>query len=276
MDFISIDNLEVFGNHGVYEEEKKLGQKFLVSARLYLDLKAAGIDDDINESVHYGKVCHLIHDHMKNHSYQLIEAAAEHLAEELLLSYGRVKKVSVEVKKPWAPIGLPLEAVSVAIERAWHDVYISLGSNMGDREAHINTALQAFEEKREIKVGLVSEYVESEPYGGVEQDNFLNAVAKISTFLSPEELLLYLQEIELSENRERTVHWGPRTLDLDIVMYDNLVLDTEQLTIPHTDMQNRDFVLAPLAEIAPCLRHPILNKTVRELLHELDKTYIIN
>ena len=274
MDYISINNLEVFGNHGVYEEEKKLGQKFLISAKLFLDLQFAGQDDDINESVHYGKVCHLIHDHMKNHSYQLIEAAAEHVAEEILLTYGRIKSVQIEVKKPWAPIGLPLEAVSVTIERSWHDVYISLGSNIGDREGHINAALEALENKAEVQVKVVSEYVESDPYGEVEQDSFVNAAAKIRTLLSPEELLMLLHEIEDNEDRERTIHWGPRTLDLDIIMYDNLVLDTEQLTIPHADMQNRDFVLAPLAEIAPCLRHPILNKTVSELLSVLDKTYI--
>ena len=274
MDKITISNLEVFGNHGVYKEEKKLGQKFLVSVDLYLDLRSAGKDDEIAETVNYGKVCRLINDHMRGYSYQLIEAAAEHLAAELLLTYRRVKGVRVEVKKPWAPIGLPLEAVSVTIERSWHDVYISLGSNMGDREAHINAALEALENKPEILVQKVSEYVESDPYGGVEQDAFINAAAKLKTLLSPEELLLFLHETEDNENRVRTIHWGPRTLDLDILMYDDLILDTEQLTIPHADMQNRDFVLAPLAEIAPCLRHPILNRTVSALLAELDRSYI--
>ncbi|HAG70411.1 MAG TPA: 2-amino-4-hydroxy-6-hydroxymethyldihydropteridine pyrophosphokinase [Lachnospiraceae bacterium] len=274
MDYITISNLEVFGYHGVYEEEKKLGQKFLVSARLGLDLKFAGEDDDISESVHYGKVCRLIHDHMKEHTYHLIEAAAENLAEEILLTYGRVRNVSIEVKKPWAPIGIPLEAVSVTIERSWHDVYISLGSNLGDREEHINAALWAMEQNRAVQVKVVSEYVESDPYGGVEQDTFVNAAAKIRTLLSPEELLMFLHETEDNEDRQRTVRWGPRTLDLDILMYDDLILDTEQLTIPHEDMHNRDFVLAPLAEIAPRLRHPVLNKTVSELLAGLEKTYI--
>ena len=116
--------------------------------------------------------------------------------------------------------------------------------------------------------------MESDPYGGVEQDAFINAAAKLKTLLSPEELLLFLHETEDNENRVRTIHWGPRTLDLDILMYDDLILDTEQLTIPHADMQNRDFVLAPLAEIAPCLRHPILNRTVSALLAELDRSYI--
>ena len=105
----------------------------------------------------------------------------------------------------------------------------------------------------------------------MEQDKFLNGMLELKTLLTPEELLDVIHEIEEEAGREHTVRWGPRVLDLDIIMYDALVLDTEQLVIPHVDMQNRDFVLIPLMEIAPALRHPVLNKTVGQLRNELEK-----
>lgn len=271
MDCIKIKNLEVFGKHGVFKEENKLGQKFTVSAQLYLDTREAGMEDDLLQSVHYGQVCHFINDFMRERTYQLIEAVAEHLAQELLLNFKHIKKLDLEIKKPWAPIGLPLEEVSVQITRSWHTAYVALGSNMGEREEYLQKAVQRLENRTETKVERISKFMETEPYGYVEQDKFLNGMLELSTLLTPEELLNVLHEIEEEAGRERTVRWGPRTLDLDIIMYDNLVLDTEQLVIPHMDMQNRDFVLIPLMELAPNLRHPILNKTIGQLKNELEQ-----
>lgn len=271
MDCICIKNLEVFGNHGVFKEENKLGQKFSVSVRLYLDTRQAGMDDDLSKSVHYGNVCSFIDKFMKERTYQLIEAVAEHLAQELLLNFSHIKKLDVEIKKPWAPIGLPLEEISVKITRGWHTVYVSIGSNMGERETHLQTAVQTLDARKDTSVERISKFMETEPYGYLEQDKFLNGMLELKTLLTPEELLDVIHEIEENAGRERTVRWGPRVLDLDIIMYDSLVLDTEQLVIPHVDMQNRDFVLIPLMEIAPSLRHPVLNKTVGQLRNELEK-----
>ena len=119
------------------------------------------------------------------------------------------------------------------------------------------------------EVEAVSEYLVTEPYGDVEQDEFLNGVLKLRTLLTPEELLDRLHELEAAANRERIIHWGPRTLDLDILFYDNEIIDTPDLHIPHIDMENRDFVLKPMDEIAPYYRHPVLNKTIHQLLNEL-------
>ena len=104
----------------------------------------------------------------------------------------------------------------------------------------------------------------------MEQDKFLNGVLKLRTFLPVDELLDRLHDLEKAADRKRIIHWGPRTLDLDILFYDNEIIDTEDLHIPHIDMENRDFVLKPMVEIAPYYRHPILNQTMEQLLNKLE------
>ena len=269
MDKIKIQNLEIFANHGVFLEETKLGQKFLVSAVLYTDTRAAGMTDDLTKSIHYGEVSHFITDFMQKNTYRLIESAAEQLAQAMLLTIPNLKKVLLEIKKPWAPIGLPLESVSVEIERGWHEVYLSFGSNMGDREAYIKIALDALEHIRGCRLRQVSELLVTKPYGGVEQEDFLNGCLELETLLTPQELLEELHRIEQEAGRERKIHWGPRTLDLDIIFYDDLVYASDDLAIPHIDMENRYFVLKPLSELAPNFRHPITHKTVTQMLSEL-------
>lgn len=271
MDEIRIKNLEVFANHGVFPEETKLGQKFLVSAVLEADLRQAGRRDDIGQSVDYGEACHAIHDFLREHTYQLIEAAAEHLAEHLLLNFDRLRRVEIELQKPWAPIGLPLETASVHISRGWHTAYIALGSNLGDREAYLREAIAKLGEIPGCRVEAASGMIETEPYGGVEQGPFLNGCLKMGTLLTPEELLDEMHRIEAEAGRERLVHWGPRTLDLDMVFYDSLVTEEEHLRLPHPDLANRAFVLGPLAELCPGKRHPVTGRTVREMLGAVAK-----
>jgi dihydroneopterin aldolase/2-amino-4-hydroxy-6-hydroxymethyldihydropteridine diphosphokinase len=269
MDKITIQNLEIFARHGVFPEENVLGQKFILSAVLYTDTRKAGLSDDLEHSTNYGEVSHFIKDFVEGHTYRLIESVAEHLAEELLLTFPLVQKVDLEIKKPWAPIGLPLDTVSLQITRGWHTAYVALGSNIGDTKSYLDLAVSRLSEHRLCRVEKVADYLVTAPYGGVEQDDFLNSALELSTLLSPEELLDLLHEIEQEAGRERLIHWGPRTLDLDILLYDDLVLDTKDLHIPHIEMHKRDFVLIPLAQIAPYLRHPILHQTVEELLQNL-------
>ena len=115
-----------------------------------------------------------------------------------------------------------------------------------------------------------SSYLVTKPYGGVEQDDFLNACVELETLLPPAELLGRLHEIEQAAHRERLIRWGPRTLDLDILLYDDLILETGDLVIPHVEMHLRDFVLRPLREIAPHKHHPVFQKTITQLAEALE------
>ena len=271
MDKIHIKNLEVFARHGVFPEENVLGQKFVVSAVLYTSTREAGRADDLAKSIHYGEVSQFVTEFMEQNTFKLLETVAERLAEELLLRTEHLEKVSLEIKKPWAPVGLPLETVSVEIERGWHTAYIALGSNLGDKEANLRLGVEGLRSIRGCRVEAVSDFLVTVPYGGVEQDDFLNGAMKIRTLLTPHELLERLHEIEQEAKRERVVRWGPRTLDLDILLYDDLILDEEDLHIPHIEMYKRDFVLKPLCQIAPYARHPVYNRTAAELLADLER-----
>lgn len=265
MDQIRIDNLCVFAHHGVFETETKEGQNFYVNAILYSDLQSAGKTDDLDASTDYGKVCEYISVFLKENTYQLLEAAAHHLAEGLLITFPKIKSLSLEIRKPQAPIPLPFESVSVKIDRGWHDVYLSFGSNMGEKEKHIKEGLKQIKEHTGCRLLKISKFYETEPYGDVVQENFLNGVCHIQTLLTPEELLTFLHDIEKQEKRERIIHWGPRTLDLDILFYDSLIYESDDLVIPHIDLENRLFVLEPLEEIAPNFRHPISHLTIGQL-----------
>ncbi len=151
---------------------------------------------------------------------------------------------------------------------------IALGSNLasqvGDREANLRAALDRLAALGTVTA--VSTFHETDPVGYLDQPRFLNAAALLRTTLPPLELLRSLLAIEQSLGRDRsaTVDKGPRTLDLDLLLYDDAVLDTPELTLPHPAMSQRRFVLAPLAEIAPRLLHPVLHRTIGQLLDELD------
>lgn len=269
MDKIEIRDLEIFANHGVFPEETALGQKFVVSAVMYTETRPAGLTDDLSASINYGEVSHMITDFLQKNTYKLLEAAVENLAEMLLLSLPLLKKVTLRIEKPWAPVRLPLKTVAVEITRGWHTAYIAFGSNMGDKKKYLDNAIQGLRDMKEIVVEKVSEYLVTEPYGDVEQDEFLNGALRVRTLLSPEELLDRLHVLEQAADRKRIIHWGPRTLDLDILFYDQEIIDMPDLHIPHIDLHNRDFVLVPMNQIAPYLRHPVLNQTISQLLDSL-------
>jgi len=270
-DEIHIDELEIFAHHGVYEFETENGQNFYINAVLFTDTGKAGKTDELADSTNYGEVCTFITEFLTKNTYKLLEAAAEHTAEAVLLQFPLVKGISLEIRKPQAPIPMPFGSVSVKIERFWHTAYIALGSNMGEKEKYLDTALGELKNNPKIRLLQTASYIESEPYGGVEQDTFINSICQVETIYQPYDLLDELHRIEGMANRTREIHWGPRTLDLDIIYYDKLIMADKDLIIPHADMENRTFVLEPLCEIAPYLRHPANGLTSKQMLSKLKK-----
>ncbi len=149
-----------------------------------------------------------------------------------------------------------------------HNVFIAIGTNLGDKEENIRQSIKKMEQNN-IHIIKKSNVYKTMPYGYKNQPVFLNCVVQAETMLSPEELLYTLLSIEKQMGRKRKIHWGPRIIDLDIIFYDNLIINSSNLKIPHPDMQNREFVLKPLCDIAPNFVHPVLHKTMKELLKEL-------
>ena len=233
----------------------------------------AGETDLLEEAINYAECCEFICRVFTEKPYALIEAAAEQVCKRLLLHFSKLECVELEVCKPHAPMDLVFENVSVCMTREWHRVYLSIGSNMGDRRNYLDHALQALEEYEEIDVLRVSDIFETDPYGPVAQDKFYNACVELRTLLAPERMLQVLHDIEQQAERKRDIHWGPRTLDLDLIFYDKLVYESDTLVIPHVDMEHRDFVLKPLTQLCPNYRHPLLGKTVTQLWMEWMKNH---
>ena len=149
---------------------------------------------------------------------------------------------------------------------------IGLGSNLGDRRATLLRAIAELDGSPGVSVGKVSAFHETEPVGGPPgQGPYLNAAASLETTLEPRELLRLLHRIEARNGRTRDVHWGERTLDLDLLLYDDRIMETSELSIPHPRMAGRRFVLEPLAEIAPGAVDPVTGKTVAMMLEDLNR-----
>jgi 2-amino-4-hydroxy-6-hydroxymethyldihydropteridine diphosphokinase len=149
-----------------------------------------------------------------------------------------------------------------------HKAFIALGSNLGDKRKNIEIAIEKIKEKG-INILKVSSIIETEPYGYKDQDNFLNAVCLVETSLDPFSLLRVLLNIEEEMGRKRIFKWGPRNIDLDIIFYDDLVIESEELIIPHPDAHNRTFVMGPISEIEPDFVHPVLKRKVIDIYNDL-------
>jgi 2-amino-4-hydroxy-6-hydroxymethyldihydropteridine diphosphokinase len=153
-----------------------------------------------------------------------------------------------------------------------HQVYLGLGSNLENRKSNLKEAVRQISEFATIK--KLSSIYETEPWGLKDQPKFLNQVLFVESSLGSNELLSHLKKIEQQMGRKKSARYGPRLIDLDILFYDELIMNTDDLTIPHPHITERAFVLVPLAEIAPKMNHPQYHKTIKVLLQDVDRSSV--
>jgi len=251
MDKMTLSRMEFYGYHGVYPEENKLGARYFVDLELTLPLSRAGARDELAETINYAELYGQVKTIVTERSCKLIEALAEQIAQDLLAAYPALQEVAVRVTKPHPPFDIHFAGVSVELRRGRPvEAFIGLGSNLGDRCGLLTEAARLLSEHPRLAPLRQSRLYETEPVGNTRQGRFLNQVAAFSTDLPPEELLLELQGVENRLGRERGQRWGPRTVDLDLLLYGQAELRLPRLTIPHPRMAERAFVLVPLADIA--------------------------
>jgi dihydroneopterin aldolase/2-amino-4-hydroxy-6-hydroxymethyldihydropteridine diphosphokinase len=275
-DQIVLQGVSATGHHGVLPEERRDGQTFVVDVVMDVDLAPAGASDDLADTVNYAEVAGDIVEIIEGEPLDLIEAVAERIA-AAVLTRPLVEAVEVVVHKPQAPVGHPFTDVQVRVRRERETpVVVALGSNVGDSLETLRDAAVALFGL--IDLDAVSPVVETDPVGGPDQPPYLNAVVTGTTSLSPRALLRLLHDVEAAHGRTREVHWGPRTLDLDLVQYGDPAFNTDvqmddaALTLPHPRAHERAFVLVPwlLADPEATLRVSGEVRRVADLVAAMD------
>ncbi len=285
-DRIALRGLTVRGNHGVFDFEKRDGQDFVIDVTLHASTAAAAATDDIADTIHYGELAEDVARIVEDNTFDLIETLAEAIAAHCLTL---TERVEVVVHKPSAPIERTFADVTVTVDRsretaaradgsdpASASAYLSLGANLGEAATTLDEAVAALDRHPRISVASRSSLYRTAPWGGVEQNDFLNLGVIVETTLPPRELLAVCQGIEVACGRTRELRWGPRTLDIDVIAYTvrgvDVVLDSAALTLPHPRAHERAFVLVPWAEMAPgtVVDSPTGPRPIAEAIASLD------
>jgi len=253
-DHIYINGLRLLALVGVLPHEREVLQPVQVDIDMEVDLLEAGLTDNLVDSADYGAISVAVAETVRMSTDLLLERLASRIAERVL-QFDHVEVVDVRLTKLRPPIPEDVDSSAVRILRtrvdmrvpARHRAIVALGSNLGDRGAYLRFGLE-----RLSNVVAQSQVFETDPVGGPEnQGPYLNMVAIVDTDLDPFALLRRLLQIEAEAQRVRKVRWGPRTLDLDLLFYDDCTIQSEELTVPHPRFAERRFVLEPLAEVAP-------------------------
>ena len=245
MDRVIIDDLRVLTVIGALPHEREMAQPIRIDLSIGLDLRDAGRSDELHDTVHYGLVCERVSELVRGSKDVLLERLAAKVA-DVVLEFDLVEVVDVKLTKLRPPIAEDVQSTSVAITRLRaeaaappledHEVVVALGSNLGELG----------------NVVAMSQVFETAPVGGPDgQGAYLNMVVKVQTSLDPYAFIRRCQRIEANALRQRVVHWGPRTLDVDVLFYDDVHITSEKLTVPHPRIGERRFVLTPLSEVAP-------------------------
>jgi len=268
MDRIEITGLRVMTLVGVLTHEREFPQPLEIDIILEGDLRDAGTSDDLADTAHYGLVTERAAAIARESKDQLLERLVHRIAEDAL-TFDRVEAAEVVVRKLRPPIPEDVKTTAIRVRRTRadlqlaprtsHRAIIALGSNLGDRVAFLELAVA------ELGAGIVakSQVYETAPVGGPQdQGAYLNMVVAVETSLDPFAMLRRCQRIESLALRQRVVHWGPRTLDVDLLFFDDYSISSPDLTIPHPRYAERRFVLTPLSEVAPELCPPDWDTTL--------------
>ncbi len=256
-DTIFITGVVIHARHGVMDHETEVGQRFVIDLELSADLSESSRTDRLADTVSYSNVVATATAAFKNANYKLLERAAGAVADAILAAFPKISAVKVTVHKPHAPIAAIFEDVGVVLTRTRQTIManalIALGGNVGDVRATFQKAIANICGMTQAALLARSSDYATPPWGDEQQARFINACIEIETSLDPHALLFTLQKIETKFGRDRAQErrWGPRTLDLDLIAYDDVSMQRPELTLPHPRLFERAFVLVPLAEIAP-------------------------
>jgi dihydroneopterin aldolase/2-amino-4-hydroxy-6-hydroxymethyldihydropteridine diphosphokinase len=253
-DHIYVNGLRLMALVGVLPHEREAEQPVQVDIDLEVDLAEAGLTDNLVDTANYGAIAEAVSEVVRMSSDVLLERLVARIAERCL-QFDHVEVADVRLTKLRPPIAENLDSTAVRIVRsrvdmkipARHRAIVALGSNLGDRVAYLRFGLE-----RLSNVVAQSQVFETDPVGGPDnQGPYLNMVAVIDTDLDPYAMLRRLLQIEAEAHRVRIERWGPRTLDLDLLFYDDVTINSEELIVPHPRFAERRFVLEPLSEVAP-------------------------